>query len=113
MDGFYSAYFTGAHGSGYAVFVMHRGVIVGADPAGGSFDGHYAFNDDTQTFDGTIIMKASAGTVLVTGAQVGSEPVQFPIPVRLPRDFDNGQVIGVETPTGPINVTLHKLRELS
>ena len=113
MDGFYSAYFTGVHGSGYALFVMREGVIVGADPAGGSFDGQYGFNEDAQSYDGTIVMSAPAGTVLVTGAQVGSEPVQFPIPVRLPANFDNGQVIGVETPTGPINVTFRKIRGMA
>lgn len=113
MDGFYSAYFTGTHGSGYAVLVMHDGAIAGADATGASYDGHYRFNDKTGTYDGSVLLKPRQGTTLVTGAKVDRVADVVPIPIRLPANFENGQIVRVETPAGPINVTFHKLRDLS
>lgn len=113
MDGFYSAYFTGAHGSGFAVLVFRNGVIVGADPTGTSYDGVVEFNAAENSYDGTVLLRPAPHTILVIGAAVGPQPSPVAIPVRLPADFDNGQVVRVESPTGPINVTFQKLRGIA
>ena len=44
MNGIYAMYFTGAAGSGHAVFVMKDSVIVGADAIGGVLDGTFESN---------------------------------------------------------------------
>ncbi|MBC8049325.1 MAG: hypothetical protein H7X92_04145 [Chitinophagales bacterium] len=110
MDGFYSTYFTGETGSGYAIFIMKDGIICGADPTGGVFDGHYTLNKLKDTYDGTIIMKVPPNGLLVTGAVAGPDGADFPIPIRIPRDFTSGTIVRVETPTGAVNVKFHKIR---
>lgn len=113
MDGFYATYFTGAHGSGYAVLAMRSGVISGADPTGTSYDGVVEFSSTDESYRGTLLLRPAAGSILVTGVEMGSQPEPVAIPLRLPVDFANGQVIRIETPTGPINVTFKKLRNIS
>ena len=53
-------YFTGAAGSGHAVFVMKDSVIVGADAIGGVLDGTYKEIGDGN-LDVTITLEIPAG----------------------------------------------------
>ena len=113
MDGFYTAYFTGAIGSGFAVLVMREGIIIGADATGASYDGHFILNEKLGTYDGLVTITPQPGTALVTGASVGPVPVPIPIPIRIPVGFSSEDAIRMDTPTGPVNVSFHKIRGLA
>ena len=70
MNGIYVMYYTGVAGSGYTVFVMKDGVIVGADATGGLLDGTYTDVGDGN-LDVSVMLNAPAGTMLVTGTVTG------------------------------------------
>lgn len=111
MNGIYAMYFTGVAGSGHAVFVMKAGLIVGADAVGGVLDGTY--NDiGNGNLDVSITLKVPAGTRLVTGATAGREPFAQQITATLPENLGDGLPIGVQTPTGPVNVVFKRLRDI-
>ena len=39
IDGFYAAFLTGREGNSFAMFIIRRGVVAGADVLGGTYDG--------------------------------------------------------------------------
>lgn len=104
-------YFTGASGSGHAVFVMKNGVIVGADAVGAVLDGTYRDVGDGN-LDVSVTLTVSAGTSLVTGAIAGRNPMAQQITTILPANLGNVRPIGVQTPTGPVNVVFRRLRDI-
>ena len=54
-EGFYSITYTGASGDwGFGMIVLDTGQIIGADVAGGRYDGQYQFNQQTQMLDASI-----------------------------------------------------------
>lgn len=111
MSGIYAMYFTGASGSGHAVFVMKNGVIVGADAVGAVLDGTYKDVGDGM-LDVSVTLTVPAGTLLVTGAIAGRNPMAQQITTILPANLGNGRPIGVQTPTGPVNVVFRRLRDI-
>ena len=104
-------YFTGVTGSGHAVLVMKDGVIVGSDATGGVLDGTYKDAGDGN-LDVSVTLKVPPGTWLVTGATVGREPLTQKINATLPENLGNGHSVGVQTPTGPVNVVFKRLRDI-
>ena len=51
-EAFYSITYAGATGSwGFGMIVLDTGVIIGADVAGGRYDGSYQFNKQTNMID--------------------------------------------------------------
>lgn len=112
LDGFYSIFFTGVSGQGFGIIVLKDGILVGADSAGGSYNGHYAIENGKQFLIGEVVLKAPPGIQLVTGAATGSEPASWTIPLSLPADFGNGQPLPLKTSTGPINIIFRKLRDI-
>lgn len=111
MNGIYAMYFTGVAGSGHAVFVMADGVVVGADAIGGVLDGTYK-NVNPGMLNVSVTLRVPAGASLVTGVVAGREPLEQTITATLPENLGNGRSIGVETPTGPVNVVFKRLRDL-
>ncbi len=103
-------YYSGTAGSGYSLLVLKDGFICGADVVGGLIDGSYV-NSGDGTVDFTVLLRAPAGTSLVTGVIVGREPVTQQIKVSLPVDFSNGSTHCIQTPTGPINAVFKWLRD--
>ena len=104
-------YFTGVSGAGEAVFVMKDGVIVGSDTAGGVLDGTYKDTGDGN-LDISVKLKVPAGTWLVTGTTAGREPLTQEITATLPANLGNGRSLGIQTPTGPVNVVFKRLRDI-
>ena len=105
-------YFTGVAGSGHAVFVMKDGVLVGADALGGVLDGTYTDLGDGN-LEVSVVLTVPAGTSLVTGAVAGRESLTQQVTTRLPTNLGNGSPIGVQTPTGLVNVVFKQLRDIS
>ncbi len=103
-------YFTGMAGLGHAVILMKSGKIMGADATGVLLDGTY--NDtDGGKFNVDMKLTIPVGTRLVTGFVVDKEPVTQSFQTVLPANFGNGNQIGVQTPTGPINAVFKRLRD--
>lgn len=96
--------YTGAMGSGHALFMMKDGEIVGADIAGGTLDGTYEIRDGGKV-DMSVTMKSPANSWLVTGVSVGEEPLVQPIHAVLSENFADGRSIPLSTSTGQINAT--------
>lgn len=111
-DGFYSAYMTGTDGEGYALLVFKDGKIVGADPLGVIFDGTYTPREDNSGWDGQVHVKAPAGGTLIQGVNSGSTGINYTVPITLPKDFSQQPFIHINTPLGPVNVRLSKIRDL-
>lgn len=110
MQGIYAMYFTGATGSGHAVFIMKDGVIAGADAVGGVLDGNYKESGDG--IEVAVSLTVPPGASLVTGAVAGQEPMTQEIKATLPANFADGNAVPVKTPTGPVNVIFKRLREI-
>ena len=111
MNGIYAMYFTGAAGSSHAILVTKDGMIVGADATGGVLDGTYNDTGDGN-LDVSVSVKVPAGASFVTGAVAGRDPMVQQISTKLPANLGNGNPIGVQTPTGPVNVVFRRLRDI-
>ena len=111
MEGIYAIYFTGMAGLGHAVFVMKNGIVSGADAMGVMFDGTYR-DVGADTLDFSVTMTVPPGPPLVTGVTAEREPLVQEIAAKLPHNFGNGNPIGIDTPTGPVNAVFRKLRSI-
>lgn len=110
MEGFYAMYYTGVSGVGNAVMIVDNGLVVGADVAGGLYNGSY-WIDENGFLDFDIVMTVSAGSILVTG-QTFPGPIELTIKSKLAPSFSNGQPVQIETSLGPINAIFKKIREV-
>jgi hypothetical protein len=111
MDGIYAAYMTGTDGQGFAMFVFHNGILSGADPLGVRFDGMYQSTEDGKISATIKVTVPPEGTV-VQGVSVGSSPLIYEVPLLLEADLESVGVFRLDTPLGPVNVKLEKLRGL-
>lgn len=111
VDGFYSGFFSGAGGEGFAMLTFREGLLVGADPLGVVFDGHYALNAEAKRIEGSVTVKVPPNADLVQGVKVGVAGMEYKVPFSLPANFDSEPYICIETPLGPVNVRLEKLRQ--
>ena len=110
MDGIYAMYYTGRAGCGHALLSLRNGLIAGADTVGGLLDGTYEEDEDGDV-DVSLTLKSLPGTGLVTGKLVQKDDPSQTIKAKLPHYFWSGNSIGIQTPTGPINVIFKRLRE--
>ena len=70
-EGFYSITYGGAApglgGIGFGVIALDTGKVIGADVAGGRYDGVYEFDQTTSMINATVNVTVPAGVALVTG----------------------------------------------
>ena len=109
IEGFYSAYFSGAVGHSFGVFVFRDGLIRGADAGGGIYKGSYRILEDENFFEGNIIFLLPPGSNTITGIETGDEPVILEVPIKLPAKLQKDDVHRIETPNGPINAKFEKI----
>lgn len=112
IDGFYVAYFTGATGSSFGMFVFRDGLVVGADAGGGRYDGTYAVTAEGKQIEAVIKFTLPVGNFSITGATAQTEPISVEVPLKLPAEFNRMDVHRIETPIGPINAKFDKVRGL-
>jgi hypothetical protein len=110
-NGFYAIYYTGATGNGMGLLAAKDSVVTGADISGGLYDGSFQKNPLSGQIDINIRMAFPPGTSLVTGAIAGAQPLVLQLTSPLPANFADGTPVGIQTPTGPVNVIFKKLRE--
>src|SRR6516225_9093463 len=113
MNGFYVVYYTGKTGSGFAIIVFRDGIITGADASGGLYDGKYTVSEDKRGLEGTIVMTVPPVVSLVIGAPISQVSYTQQFPISLSLDTDQNQSLRLQTPSGPINLNLKKLRDFA
>jgi hypothetical protein len=110
LDGFYAVYLTGSASQGFAMFVFQSGVIVGVDVGGLKYDGTYKTTDNG--FSIILTFSVPPNSTLIQGVTTGLETEKSELAFLLPIDFLAQPFIRIETPQGPVNAKLTKLREL-
>jgi hypothetical protein len=110
MDGFYVAYLTGRGGNSVLLFAIKSNTLVGVDVGGMKYDGHVE-----QVANGAVAFHieyvVSPGTPLITG--VGSVASLTPVALdfNVPANFADGVIVSLQTPFGPVNAKISKLRD--
>jgi hypothetical protein len=111
MRGFYKMEFTGKQGQGAGAIAFVDGKIAGLDAGGGVYNGEFQIGPDG-TATGYVDMSLPLGGLLVTGAVFtpGSQPIRIPFEIKA--DKSHGEVLRIDTPTGPINLRLTRVSAL-
>lgn len=112
IDGIYSVSYTGEIGNGFAIIVLSKGILVGADVGGGAYDGCYETKPDGSTIC-SATMTVPPGTWLVTGSNVINESYAMTFKAILPQEFLAPNVVPLDLPTGRVNAFFRLLRRLS
>ncbi len=110
ISGFYSMAYTGAAGTGFGLIAISKGVIAGADVAGGLYDGTYI--EKPSTIDARLTMKIPSGAIPVQTGVPLTEPMIVPFDVSLPSDLGDEKPLLVQMPLGPINVIFKRVRDV-
>lgn len=108
-DGFFAVYMTGVAGQGFAMFVIAKGKISGADPLGVLFDGTYD-ESITDKLVGNINVSVPPGDTVIQGASAGPSGLVYNVPVSFTGNPMMSEFSRVETPLGPVNYRLKKVR---
>ena len=108
-EGIYKIDYQGATGMGFALIVLETETVIGADLAGGIYDGSYRWNEQTQRLDVDVKVDVPEGSVSVMGVVAPPGGLKFGVRCSFPRDPDN-QTVRAETDYGPILVGVHILR---
>jgi hypothetical protein len=111
MEGFFAAYLTGRSGMSVMLFAVKEGRMIGVDMGGMKYDGQIQAKADGTGFACRISYTILPGIALITGAGPMAKPTEITINFDLPLNFAEGPVIGIETPTGPLNAKFAKLRD--
>jgi hypothetical protein len=108
-DGIYAAFVTGLVSHGLLVLVLRDGIVTGADFAGVILDGTYTVNDDRTYATLNLIGNSPAGIMTIQGKIIpkGGEINHIEAVIPLTGDVP---FFRIETPNGPVNVRLQKLR---
>ena len=110
-EGFYSIVYQGTMGFGFGMLALDTGVVVGADVAGGTYDGSYAFNPMTNSLDIYVEVSIPAGVSLVQGIAAQPDAYTFPVSFGITRDLGKEQPVTIPTPYGNVAVVLKKIRD--
>ena len=108
-EGFYKIEYAGSAGFGAGVIVLDTNMVIGADAAGGEYDGSYVWNTEKQKFDVKITVKIPEGVQLVQGYVAPSGGTEFMVEFSLPRDAA-GEIVQVETPLGKVALVITFIR---
>jgi hypothetical protein len=111
MDGFYAAYLTGRGGNTVVLLAIKSNSIVGVDAGGLKYDG----NVEPTTggaFKFQVKYILPPGTPLITGMGGVATPTPVSLDFTVPPDFTSGTIVTIQTPFGPVNAKMSKLRDL-
>ncbi len=107
----YAAYFTSFAGQSMGLFYIGDGVLAGIDVGTMKYDGTYKAAADG-SLEGVVEYVIPAGVSLITGAPPAAAPTKMALKLVLPAGFDDGRVVTIETPAGPVNARFEKIKEL-
>jgi hypothetical protein len=110
MDGFYAADLTGRSGNTIVLLAIRSSTVVGVDAGGMKYDGTVV-----STAHGLLSFKIRytipPGTPLITGVGGVASPTPVSLEFTMPSDFSANSIVKIETPLGPVNARLVKLRD--
>ena len=110
MDGFYVAYLTGRGGNSVLLFALKSGALIGVDAGGMKYNGHVEqASNGNHSFHIEYII--SPGTPLITGVGGVASATPVALDFNLPANFANGVIVSIQTPFGPVNAKISKLRD--
>ena len=109
-EGFWLVHFSGAADRGFGILVFDRGMVVGANAAGGQYDGTYEYNAGTDMLDIDMTVKMPPNVLTVQGV-ISRRELTFKVQTSIPRDAWNEKPFVAQTPLGPVNATLKKIRD--
>ena len=107
----YAAYFTSFAGQSIGLFYIGDGLLTGIDVGTMKYDGAYKTMPDG-SLEGTVEYVVPPGVSLITGTPPSNTPTKLQLKLTLPANFDDGRVITIETPAGPVNARFEKIKEL-
>jgi hypothetical protein len=111
MQGFFAAYMAGRAGTTIILFAVKDGRLIGVDMGGMKYDGQIQTKADGAGFSCRISYTILPGIALITGAGPMANPTEITLTFDLPLNFADGVIVGIETPTGPLNAKFTKLRD--
>jgi hypothetical protein len=110
MDGFYAAYLTGRGGNSVVLLAIKSNSIVGVDAGGLKYDGSVTpANNGAFNFHVSYVIQP--GTPLITGVGTVATPTPVTLDFTAPQDFATGVIVTIQTPFGPVNAKITKLRD--
>jgi hypothetical protein len=110
IEGIYAGYMTGEEGNGFSMFTFLNGIVSGADPLGVTFDGTYEADENGYRVD--VKVSVPSGGTVIQGASAGPHGLSYNVGLRLPWNFARNDFTRIDTPMGPVNLRLKKLRSL-
>ncbi len=108
-EGFYKVEYAGQADSGFALLALDTGAVVGADWAGGRYDGTYRWNEQTQLLDMEVVVSVPEGVQVVQGHMAGPGGLKFDARCSFPRDPES-RIVEAATDLGPVAVRITLLR---
>lgn len=110
MDGFYAAYLAGRGGNTVVLLAIKSDLIVGVDAGGLKYDGSVTpAANGAFTFHVRYVLPP--GTPLITGMGTVATPTPVSLDFIVPEDFATGVIVTIQTPFGPVNAKITKLRD--
>lgn len=109
-DGIYKIAFATEKDWGIGLLIFYGGKIVGADAGAVLYDGSYKLNQSTGMVNTEIIISIPAGVETVFGI-IQKHDWAFSLSPSFPSKTTETPML-IETPLGPVNVTISFLRPL-
>ena len=107
----YVAYLTGVAGRSIGLFYIGDGILAGVDIGTMQYDGTYKTNSDG-SMEGALAYVIPPNTSLITGAPAVGALSRITVKLNLPAHFDDGRVLKIDTPLGPVNATFEKVKDI-
>ena len=108
-EGFYRVDYEGSDDFGFAVLALDSEMVVGADWAGGTYDGTYEWNPRTELLEVNVTVNIPEGVQTVLGHTAQAGGLKFDVQCSFPREPDN-VVVKATSDLGPLAVRIHLLR---
>lgn len=111
IDGYYLGYMA-SEGYGVVAFIFKEGCIAGIDASGVTFDGTYEESLDSGDYIGNVNVRVPSNTEIIQGVKSEEGGVSYQVLLKIPNNFLEIPFFTVDTPFGPVNVKLEKLRNI-
>lgn len=110
MSAFYTMQYEGIPGNiGVGALYVGKGVVVGADVAGGRYHGSYS--ESGGRLKGTVTLSMVADGMLVTGQAVPAG-TKIPLTIDWPSNFADGKPHAVSVQGKPVYVLFQKVGDI-